>query len=114
MKKKINTRKMQEKNGHRFLQLNSFLFMFLCTMGFNYKARGGERTEGWSFHFPIMPMGRVPIYSFKLIISRGGGEFRDLDLWLPSLATFFFIECIPLHGKSHLPNNIILSLPYGV
>ena len=112
MKKEIDTRKMQEKNGHRFLQLIFFSFMFSCTMDLITRRR--KRKQGGSFLFPIILRGKVHIYWFKPITSRRGREFKDLDLWSFSHATFLFVEGGPLHSESHLLNKIILSLPNGV
>ena len=78
MKKKINTRKMQEKNGHEFLQLISFSFMFYFTRDLVTKIERRKRQQGRSFLFPIILIGTVQIYWFKLITSRRGRELGDL------------------------------------
>ena len=48
MKKEIDTRKMQEKNGHRFLQL-IFLFMFSCTRDLITKMEEGKENKTGHF-----------------------------------------------------------------
>ena len=48
MEKEIDTRKMQEKNGHGFLQL-IFLFMFSCTRDLITKVE--EEKENKAGHF---------------------------------------------------------------
>ena len=50
MKKEIDTRKMQEKNGHRFLQL-IFLFMFSCTRDLITKVEEGKENKACHFLF---------------------------------------------------------------
>ena len=50
MKKEIDTRKMQEKNGHRFLQpIFLFSFMFSCTRDLVTKIE--EEKENKESHF---------------------------------------------------------------
>ena len=114
MKKKINKRKMQEKNGHKFLQLISFSFMFSFTRDLVPMIKEGRDNKGGHFFFLSYLWGKVQIYWFKLITSRKGREFRDLDWWSSSLVTFLFVEGRPLYLESHFLNNIILSLPNGV
>ena len=50
MKKEIYTRKMQEKNGHRFLQLK-FLFLFSCTRDLITKVEEGKENKAGHFLF---------------------------------------------------------------
>ena len=80
IKKEIDKRKIQEKNGHRFLQLVFFIDVFMYN-GFNYKDRKKKIKQGRSFLFPIILRGKVHIYWFKHITRRRGREFRDLYLW---------------------------------
>ena len=50
MKRKINTRKMKEKNGHRFLQLICFPFMFSFTSDLVIKIEEGiDNKAGYFF-----------------------------------------------------------------
>ena len=58
MKKKINTRKMQDKNGHRFLQLISFSFMFSFTRDLVTKIEEGKDNKGGHFFFLSYLWGR--------------------------------------------------------
>ena len=113
MKKGIDTRKMQEKNGHIFFATDIFIYVFMYK-GFNYKGRRRERKQDRSFPFPFILRGKVHIYWFKPIPSQRGRELRDFDLWSSSLTTFLFVEGLPLHLESHLLNKIILSLPNQV
>ena len=105
---------MQEKNGHKFLQLIFFFIHIFMYNEFNYKDRRRNRKQGRSFLFPIILRRKAHIYWFKPITSRKGREFKDLDLWSFSLATFLFVECRPLHLESHFLNKIIMCLPNGV
>ena len=50
MKKEIDTRKMQEKNGHEFLRL-VFLFMFSCTRDLITKIEEGKGNKAGNFFF---------------------------------------------------------------
>ena len=49
MKKKINTRKMQEKNGYKFFMQLIFSFMFACTR--NSITKIEEVKENMAGHF---------------------------------------------------------------
>ena len=96
MKKEIDTRKMQEKNGHRFLQL-IFSFMFSCIRDLITKIEEGKENKACHFFFLSYLGGEVHIYRFKPITSRRVREFSNLDLWSFSLATFLLVESRPLH-----------------
>ena len=62
MKKEIDTRKMQEKNGHYFFfATDIFIYVFMYK-GFNYKGSRRERKKGRSFPFPIILREKVHIY----------------------------------------------------
>ena len=57
MKKEIDIRKMQEKNGHRFLQL-IFLFMFSGTRDLIAKVEEGKENKVGNFLFLLYLGGR--------------------------------------------------------
>ena len=71
---------MQEKNGHIFLQLIFFIYVFMYK-GVNYKDRRRKGKQARSFLSPIILRGKVHIYWFNPITSRRVREFKDLDLW---------------------------------
>ena len=60
MKKKINTRKMEEKNGQIFA--TNFSFMFSITRDLITKIEIRKRKHGRSFLFSIILIGTVQIY----------------------------------------------------
>ena len=68
MKKKINTRKMKEKNGQIFA--TNFSFMFSFTRDLVTKIEIRKRKQGRSFLFSIILIGTVQIYWLKLITSK--------------------------------------------
>ena len=51
MEKKINKRKMQDKNGHRFLQQISFSFLFSFTRDLVPMIEEGSTTREVFFFF---------------------------------------------------------------
>ena len=62
-----------------------------------------------------MPMGGMKIHWFKLVTSCKRRELGNMDLWLLGPAAFITsVECKLLHGKGHLLDEIILSLPNRV
>ena len=79
MKKEIAIRKMQEGNGHKFLQLIFFFHLCFYVQRVKLQRKKKERKQGRSLLFLFILMGKVHIYWFKYITSRGGKEFRDLD-----------------------------------
>ena len=46
-------------------------------------------------------------------IQQMNERIQELDWSSFGLATLFFLEYRPLHGKIHLLNKIILSMSYG-
>ena len=91
-----------------------FIEVFKCK-SFGYKEGRGEELQGKLFYFSIMPMGGMQIHWFKLVTSYRRREQKNVDLWLLGPTAFFTsVECRPLHGKGHLLDEIILSLPNRV
>ena len=65
MQKEIDTRKMQEKNRHRFLQL-IFSFMFLCIRDLITKIDEGKENRAGHFFFLSYLGGRFIFTSLNL------------------------------------------------
>ena len=105
---------MQNESEHQFLQ-RIFSLKFLGVRHLVTKREKGKKLQGKLFSSSIMLMGGVQIHWFKLVTSCRRRGLRNLDLWLLGPTTFFTsVECKPLHGKGHLLDEIILSLPNRV
>ena len=66
MKKEIDTRKMQEKNGHRFLQPFFFSFMFSCKRDLITNIEEGKENKVGHFFFLSYLRGRFIFTSSNL------------------------------------------------
>ena len=91
-----------------------FIEVFKCK-SFGCKGGKWKVLQGKLFSSSIMPMRGMQIHWFKLVTGCRMRELRNLDLWLLGPVAFFtFVECRPLHGKGHLLDEIIFSMPNRV